>query len=72
MELSASNEMGVKLSYFRTSEMLLHNTKGCSNSKDVPHCGRVSEGCFLLLLSVYSTSRAIWDLERINVISQNA
>lgn len=31
MELRASNEATVKLSYFGTSKMLLHNTKSCSN-----------------------------------------
>lgn len=58
IELRASNEASVKLSYFGVSKMLLHNTKGCSNSKDVPHRGKVSEGCFPLFLPVYSTSRA--------------
>lgn len=72
MELRASNEANVKLSYVGTSKMLLHNTKGCSNSKDVPRWGKVSEGCFLLLLPVYSTSRAIWDLKISGIISQNA
>lgn len=58
IELRASNEASVKLSYFGISKMLLHNAKGCSNSKDVPHQGKVSEGCFPLFLPVYSTSRA--------------
>lgn len=49
MELRVSNEANVKLSYFGTSKMLLHNTKGCSNSKDVPYWGKMSEGCFQLL-----------------------
>lgn len=59
MELRASNEASVKLSYFGTNKMLLHNTKGCRNAKDVPRWGKMSEGCFLLLLPVYSTSRAV-------------
>lgn len=41
-------------------------------TKDVPHWGKVSEGCFLLLLPVYSTSKAIWDLKISGIISQNA
>ena len=55
-----------------TKEMLLHNTKGYSNSKDGPNRGRGSEDCLLLLLSVHSISRAIWGLKQINAISPDA